>query len=109
MIHYISYGFWLVLIGSVLGLILGPIMILPLFYPSMTRVYKMPIWEPVWSINFVFLAVAMVIFSLAVSYYAISTISNEKPSESIKPKAPKVSNSGFIEKPNIWKKACRFR
>ena len=27
MLHYISYGFWLVLAGSILGLILGPLTI----------------------------------------------------------------------------------
>ncbi len=104
LLHYISYGFWMVLIGSILGLILGPRTMPQLFYPSMIRTYQLPLWSPAWSINFAFLIVLIVIFSLYVSYSAVSSISNEKPSDAIKPKAPKVSTSGFIEKLKIWKR-----
>ena len=38
MFHYISYGFWLVLVGSILGLIIGPMTLPQLFYPSNTAV-----------------------------------------------------------------------
>lgn len=94
----------MVLIGSILGLILGPRTMPQLFYPSMIRTYQLPLWSPAWSINFAFLIVLIVIFSLYVSYSAVSSISNEKPSDAIKPKAPKVSTSGFIEKLKIWKR-----
>ncbi len=103
-LHYISYGFWLVLIGSLLGLILGPMILPPLFYPSMIRSYQLPLWNPAWSISFAFVMGLIVLFSLSVSYSAVSSISNEKPSDSIKPKAPNVSTSGFIEKLKIWKR-----
>ena len=46
----------------------------------------------------------MLIFALAVSYRAVSSVSNEKPSEAIKPRVPKVSTSGFIERLKIWKR-----
>ena len=102
-LHYISYGFWLVLAGSVLGLILGPMTLPPLFYPSMSATYKLPLWEPAWDMSFVYVAVLMVIISLAVSYYSVKGISDEKPADTIRPKAPKVSSSGFIERLGIWK------
>ena len=103
-LHYISYGFWLVLAGSALGLILGP-MILPLiFYPSMIRSYDLPFWGPAGDMKFVFFVVLIVIFALVVSHRAVSSISNEKPSESIKSKVPKVSTSGFFERLKIWKR-----
>ncbi len=102
--HYVSYGFWLVLIGSILGLILGPMTLPQLFYPSMSATYKMPSWEPAWSMNFVYVAALMVILSVLVSYYAVKSISNEKPADTIRPKAPKVSSSGFVEKLSIWKR-----
>lgn len=102
-LHYISYGFWLVLAGSILGLILGPMTLPQLFYPSMSATYKLPTWNPAWSMNFVYVAAIMVIMSLAVSYYAVKNISEEKPADTIRPKVPKVSSSGFIEKLGIWK------
>ena len=103
-LHYISYGFWLVLIGSILGLILGPMTLPQLFYPSMSATYKLPSWNPAWSMNFVYVAALMVLMSLAVSYYAVKSISGEKPADTIRPKVPKVSTSGFVERLPIWKR-----
>ncbi len=102
-LHYISYGFWLVLIGSILGLILGPMTLPQLFYPSMSATYKLPSWDPAWSMNLGYVAVLMVLMSLAVSYYSVKSISDEKPADTIRPKVPKVSTSGFLEKLPIWK------
>ena len=103
-LHYISYGFWLVLTGAILGLILGPITLPQLFYPSMSATYKLPTWNPAWSMNFVYVAALMVLMSLAVSYYSVKSISDEKPADTIRPKVPKVSTSGFVEKLPIWKR-----
>ena len=103
-LHYVSYGFWMVLAGSFLGLILGPIIVPPIFFPSMIKAYTLPIWSSSWNMSFIVLMILMVIFSLAVSYYAISGIANEKPSLTIKPKPPKVSASGFIERSKLWKR-----
>ena len=103
-LHYISYGFWLVLIGSVLGLILGPLSLPQLFYPSMSATYKVPSWNPAWSMNFVYIAALMVLMSLAVSYYSVKNISDENPANTIRPKAPKISKAGVVEKLSVWKK-----
>ena len=102
-IHYISYGFWLVLIGSILGLIIGPMTLPKLFYPSMSSTYILPSWTPAWSMNFVYVAIAMILMSVLVSYYAVKSIFNEKPADTIRPKAPKVSSSGIIEKLGFFK------
>ena len=102
-LHYVSYGFWLVLIGSILGLILGPMTLPKLFYPSMSATYILPSWNPAWSMNFVHVAVLMVLMSLAVSYFAVKSISSEKPADTIRPKVPKVSSIGGVEKLSVWK------
>ena len=103
MFHYISYGFWLVLVGSILGLIVGPMVLPKLFYPSMSSTYILPSWKPAWSMDFVYVALAMIIMSVLVSYYAVKSIFNENPADTIRPKAPKVSSSGFIEKLGFFK------
>ena len=103
MFHYISYGFWLVLVGSILGLIVGPMTLPKLFYPSMSSTYILPSWEPAWSMDFVYVALAMVIMSVLVSHYAVKSIFNENPADTIRPKVPKVSSSGIIEKLGFWK------
>ena len=104
MLHYISYGFFLVLIGSFLGLILVPMTLPQLFYPSMSATYKLPSWNPAWSMNFVYVAVLMVIISIFVSYYSVKNISREKPADTIRPKVPSISSSGFVENFSFWKR-----
>lgn len=104
MFHYVSYGLWLVLIGSILGLIIGPLTLPNLFYPSMSSTYILPEWKPAWSMTFVYVAIAMILMSVIVSYFAVRSISKENPADTIRPKAPKVSTSGFVEKFGFWKK-----
>ena len=103
MFHYISYGFWLVLVGSILGLIIGPMTLPQLFYPSMSSTYILPSWDPKWSMDFIYVALAMVVMSVLVSYYAVKSIFNENPADTIRPKVPKVSSSGLIEKLGFFK------
>ena len=102
--HYLSYGFWMVLIGSVLGLILGPIALPKLVYPVMKHIFILPLWKVVWSMDFVYMAALMVIMSLAVSYYSAKSISDESPSQSIKAKPPKVFKKNLIERLGFWHK-----
>lgn len=102
--HYVSYGFWLVLAGAILGLILGPLTLPNLFYPSMSATYIMPEWKPAWSMNFIYVAIIMVVMSLLVSYFAVRSISGENPADTIRPKAPKISSTGFVEKFGFWNK-----
>ena len=102
--HYVSYGFWLVLAGAILGLILGPLTLPNLFYPSMSATYIMPEWKPAWSMNFIYVAIIMVVMSLLVSYFAVRSISSENPADTIRPKAPKISSTGFVEKFGFWNK-----
>ena len=102
--HYVSYGFWLVLAGAILGLIIGPLTLPNLFYPSMSATYILPEWKPAWSMNFVYVAIIMVVMSLLVSYFAVRSISSENPADTIRPKVPKISSTGFVEKFGFWNK-----
>ncbi len=103
-LHYMSYGFWLVLAGAILGLILGPAIIPDLFYPTMTSRYSLPVWGPGFDMSFVYVALIMVLSSLLVSYLAARNISKENPANTMKSKAPNVSTSGFLENSKIWNK-----
>jgi putative ABC transport system permease protein len=53
--------------------------------------------------DFVYVALAMIVMSVLVSYYAVKSIFNENPADTIRPKSPKVSTSGFIEKLGFFK------
>ena len=104
MFHYISYGFWMVLAGSILGFILGPLTLPQLLFDEMKPLYSFPKWVTGFDISFVIVTVLMVVLAVIISYLACRNIVNESPSSAIRPKVPKVSNSGFLEKLGVWKK-----
>lgn len=104
MFHYISYGFWMVLAGSILGFILGPLTLPQIMFDEMKSLYSFPNWIAGFDISFVIVTVLMVVLAVLISYLACRNIVNESPSSAIKPKVPKVSSSGFLEKFGIWKK-----
>ena len=104
MFHYISYGFWMVLAGSILGLILGPLTLPPIMFEEMADLYSSPYWLTGFNISFIVVTLLMVVLAALISYFACRNIVNESPSSAIRPKIPKVSTSGFLEKLGIWKK-----
>ena len=101
-LHFMSYGFWLVLAGAFLGLVTGPMVIPNFFYPSMTSRYSLPEWNPGFDISFIIVAAAMVLSSLLVSYWAARNISKENPANTMRPKAPNMSSSGILERSKLW-------
>ena len=103
MIHYLTYGFILVLSGSLLGLILGPIFIYFLAYNSLNYLFVIPYLNYIGGWSFLYMVVIMVLFSIIVSYLSIREIVNEDPSTIIRPKAPKATKASFVEKLKIWK------
>ena len=100
--HFLSYAFWPVLAGAVLGLITGPMIIPQMFYPTMARSYSMPSWHPGFDMSFVFIAALLVISSVIVTYISCRRISKENPANTLRPKAPNVSSRSLIEKSKIW-------
>ncbi|WP_407393877.1 ABC transporter permease [Methanobrevibacter sp.] len=101
-LHYLSYGFWPVLAGAVLGLITGPMIIPRMFYPTMTKTYSLPVWNPGFDMSFVYLASLMVILSVFVTYMSCRRISKENPANTMRPKAPNLSSKSFIERSALW-------
>ncbi len=102
-LHYISYGFWPILSGAILGLILGPMIIPQLFYPTMATSFSMPSWHPGFDMSFIYLVVTMVASSVLVTYFTCRRISKETPANAMRPKVPNVSTNGTIEKSRFWK------
>ena len=102
-LHYLSYGFWPVLAGAILGLITGPMIIPRMFYPTMTATYSMPSWNPGFDMSFIYMALLMVTSSVLVTYLSCRRISKENPANTLRPKAPNVSSSSLIEKSGFWR------
>ncbi|MDE7124216.1 MAG: ABC transporter permease [Eubacterium sp.] len=102
--HYVNYGFWVSLIGAVLGLIVGPFVLPKLFYDSLSGFYTLPEWKAGWDISFVIVAVAIVLLCTLVTFFTVRGMLSDSPAETLRPKAPKKFKLSKIEKSSFWRK-----
>ena len=102
--HYLLPGFIVVILGSTLGSLLGPIMFHTIANPSRIFYFKFPYWHYTYFVNSLILIPIMGSLSLIVPYYSINSIVNEPSSEILKAKVPKTATLSFLEKTNFWKK-----
>ena len=103
-IHYISYGFYLTVIGSILGIVVGPNTVPYLFFPSMSSFYTLPVWKSGFDIKFIYVALVIILLSVIFTYLAIKNISKESPASILLPRIPKISSRGLLENSIIWEK-----
>lgn len=103
-LHYISYGFWISLAGSLLGAIIGPMTLPRLFYPSMSSYYTLPEWKPVIDPSFYAMAAATVALCMLITYSACRKVLADTPSKTLRPKAPKLVKHNVFERTALWKK-----
>lgn len=102
--HYVSYGFWLSLAGSVLGAIVGPLTMPKLFYPSMSGFYTLPEWKSKIDISFYIMAAITVALCSVITYFACRSVLRETPAKTLRPRAPKMVKRGLLERTPIWRK-----
>jgi putative ABC transport system permease protein len=102
--HYVSYGFFLALLGAAIGLIAGPISLPYLFYPSMSGFYTLPEWTPAYSSAFFIVAFVLIILCTAVSFIACYKLLRETPSETLRPRAPRIYRHNILERSGLWQK-----
>lgn len=102
--HYISYGFWVSLAGSVLGATVGPLTLPYLFYPSMSSFYTLPHWNPAIDSSFYLMAAASVLLSTLITWLACRNVLKDSPAKALRPKAPKSVRHGLLERTALWQK-----
>ncbi|MEO3946496.1 FtsX-like permease family protein [Gorillibacterium sp. CAU 1737] len=96
--HYVSYGFWLSLVGALLGTLLGPLTLPRLFYPSMSAYYTLPRWGAAQSPLFYGMAVMTVLAATLTTYLACRELLQGTTAEALRPKAPRAVRRGWLEK-----------
>ena len=78
-LHYVNYGFWISLIGSVLGCIAGPVTLPYLFYNSMSSYYTLPEWKAGFDISFVIVAAATVLACTMTTFLTVFGMLGDTP------------------------------
>ena len=104
LLHYLSYGIYIPLIGAILGIIIGYKTIPYIFVSSMQSYYTLPCWDPGFNMNFIYVAALIVISSALCTYFTIANIMKESPAATLKAKPPKINKLGRIENSKIWNK-----
>ena len=112
LIHYISYGFWISLVASIIGLVAGYYLIGKLFISLEMSFFEIPNGHPTMNINSYLVAIAMILAVLVISCFTCRNILKENPAQTLRNKIPnvkekslKITTKGLFKKMNfssIW-------
>lgn len=100
--HYVSYGFWISLAGSILGAYIGYLLIPPVIFGQFTGAYITPDLTAELSANSYFAIVLSVAVSTFVSYMACRKELRDPPAVTLRPPAPKKEKHSRFEKTKLW-------
>ena len=103
--HYIGYGFWISVLSSIIGLILGYFIIGSIFINLEMEFFEIPNGSP--SMNETSYLVALIVIGIValITYITGRTILKENPAETLRTKIPSVKSKTInITKNKIFKK-----
>ena len=102
-LHYVSYGFFLSLAGSVLGALAGYKYIVDLVLNMMSDTYLIPNARGKITFSGIFVIAASVGVATVVSFLSCRHELKFPPAETLRPEAPKEMKPSLIEKSFLWK------
>ncbi len=100
--HYISYGFWISLAGSVIGAVTGFYSIPPIVFLAFEGSYIVPVLHASFSPAAIGAIALAVLVSTCVSYMACRKELADPPAVTLKPAAPKKVSHSALEKSRFW-------
>lgn len=103
--HYISYGLFLSLSSSILGLILGPLLLPNKVFEFQQSFYSMPYWTSKTNIYMYFIVAVTVLINIFSCYVACHSQLEPIVSNILRPKPIKIGKHTLIEKSKLWKKS----
>lgn len=101
-LHYVSYGFWISLMGGMAGAVAGYFTIPPLVFMAFTGSYIVPTLRPAFSMGALGAVALSVAVSTFVSYIACRKELVDPPAVTLKPATPKKINHSALEKSKLW-------
>lgn len=104
-LHYVSYGFFISLLGSIFGIILGYFLIGNVFINMEMQFFEIPNGRPVLNLLDFIVAILTIVGVSLVTYMSCHKITKESPSETLRPLMPKVKKHSLdITTKGIFKK-----
>ena len=104
-LHYIGYGFWISVIASIIGLILGYYIIGNIFIGLEMAFFEIPNGKPVINIQCYIVALLVVLAISLITYITGRKILKENPAETLRNKMPNVKGKSLnITTKGVFKK-----
>lgn len=100
--HYVSYGLWISVAGTVCGVAAGPLVLPYLFYKPMQTVYTLPQWGSVIPISVLYMVIATILGCTLATYLTCRNVFADTPSQSLRPKAPKSVKHSILDRTKLW-------
>lgn len=100
--HYVSYGIVISAAGSILGAIVGKLLLPSLFLPSMCAYYILPEWKTGVSNQSYIAVIFAIAVSSIVSFLSCRKELKDVPAVTLKPAAPKNLKHSLLEKSRLW-------
>ena len=104
-LHYISYGFWISLASSIIGLILGYYFIGNVFISLEMSFFEVPNGKPLMNSSSYIVALLSIVVTMLITYFTAKNILKENPAETLRNKIPSVksrsinaTNKGIFKK-----------
>ncbi|MCR5626606.1 MAG: FtsX-like permease family protein, partial [Lachnospiraceae bacterium] len=101
-LHYVSYGFFLSLAGSLAGAAAGYKYIVDMIVDMMKQTYLLPNAGGRLSYNSIFIIIAEVVIASFVSYLSCRRELSPPPAETLRPASPKNLKPSAFEKSALW-------
>ena len=105
LLHYISYGFYISIFASIVGLLAGYFFIGKIFMDLQMDFFEIPNGKPVLGFNSILVSCLVILGVCIITLFACKNILKENPAESLRNKIPAVKkNSLNITTKGIFKK-----
>lgn len=102
-LHYVSFGFWVSLAGSLAGAYVGYLWLPDYMDNMMKEYYLIPEYLRIPSENSYVAVAISVLVAVSVSFFACRKELKENPALTLKPKLPGKQKNGWLEKSPLWK------
>lgn len=104
--HYVSYGFYVSLLASILGLILGKYVLGAFFLNMEAQYFEIPVYNTILISSVYILALIVVVLITIVTYLSCRGILKESAVDALRTEIPKVKNTKFdLTTKGIFKKS----
>jgi len=104
-LHYISYGFFIALLASIMGVVVGYYGLGNLFISMEMSFFELPNGHPFITIDCIILAIVVIILVCFITYLTTLSILRKNPADTLRVETPKVNSKSIkITTKGIFKK-----